>query len=270
MTWVLPDELWRRIMEIGIESKTLDHKSLCCLSITCRRLHHLAGDDTLWSPLLLSDFPFDVTYTSSSTSNGIFKSLYQIRYARGREQKRLAHRRAVLRIESEIAERSRKIQEIEHHSFEEKEKLNKAVSELVNLHRISFCAEVGFTQKNPKCAEYELTGFFMFIMRQASVALNVWQPEIIRGRQRQIVQQSSVPIEFRVNSLQMELNLCKQQIAGFDKALRVEKRRLNAAKEELASVKYHPIRDFGCTSFQPNDCRTKPKKLKRTSNASRD
>ncbi|KAL7119936.1 hypothetical protein ACP275_02G092300 [Erythranthe tilingii] len=242
MTWVLPDELWRRIMEIGIESKTLDHKSLCCLSITCRRLHHLAGDDTLWSPLLLSDFPFDVTYTSSSTSNGIFKSLYQIRYARGREQKRLAHRRAVLRIESEIAERSRKIQEIEHHSFEEKEKLNKAVSELVNLHRI----------------------------RQASVALNVWQPEIIRGRQRQIVQQSSVPIEFRVNSLQMELNLCKQQIAGFDKALRVEKRRLNAAKEELASVKYHPIRDFGCTSFQPNDCRTKPKKLKRTSNASRD
>ncbi|KAL7157620.1 hypothetical protein ABFS83_02G089400 [Erythranthe nasuta] len=237
MTWVLPDELWRRIMEIGIESKTLDHKSLCCLSITCRRLHRLAGDDTLWSPLLLSDFPLDVNYTSSSTSNGIFKSLYQIRYARVREQKRLAHRRAVLRIESEIAERSRKIQEIEHHSFEEKEKLNKAVSELVNLRRT----------------------------RQASVALNVWQPEIIRGRQRQIVQQSSVPIEFRVNSLQMELNLCKQQIAGFDKALRVEKRRLSAAKEELASVKYHPIRDFGSTSFQPNDCRTRPKKLKHTS-----
>ncbi|KAI3444194.1 hypothetical protein Pfo_000859 [Paulownia fortunei] len=251
---VLPDELWRRIMEIGIETKTLDHKNLCCLSITCRRLRRLAADDSLWSPLLLSDFPSSRdelnlcnhdnnikdrsnNYTSSSTANGKLKSLYKIRYEKDREQKRLAHRRVVLRIESEIAEHLRKIQEIELQSSEEKEKMNTAVAELLNLRKI----------------------------RQASVALNVWQPEIIRGRQRQMVQQSNVPVDFRINALEMELSLCKQQIAGFDKALRVEKRRLHAAKEDLASEKYHPLRDFSSTSCQPIECRIRSKKLKHTS-----
>lgn len=54
--------------------------------------------------------------------------------------------------------------------------------------------------------------------RQASVALNVWQPEIIRGRQKQIVEQCVVPVESRFHVLQMELKLCKQQILGLEKA----------------------------------------------------
>ncbi|KAK6136991.1 hypothetical protein DH2020_029266 [Rehmannia glutinosa] len=252
---VLPDELWRRIIEIGIETKTLDYKNLCCLSITCRTLRRLSADDSLWSPLLLSDFPSsgdglnlrdhynninirrNNNYTSSSIAVGKFKSLYQVRYEKDRERKRLAHRRVVLRIESEIAEHLRKIQEIKLHSSEEKEKMNKAVAELLNLRRI----------------------------RQASVALNVWQPEVIRGRQRQMVKQSNVPIDIRINTLEMELNLCKQQIAGFDMALRLEKRRLHAAKEELASVKYHPLRDLSSTSCQLNECRIRNKKLKHSS-----
>ncbi|KAK4404613.1 F-box protein SKIP24 [Sesamum angolense] len=158
-------------------------------------------------------------------------------YEKDREQKRLAHRRVVLRIESEIAERLRKIQEIELQTSVEKEKMNKAVAELLNVHKV----------------------------RQASVALNVWQPEIIRGRQRQMIQQSNVPVDFRINALQMELSLCKQQIAGFDKALRVEKRRLDEAKEQLGSVKYHPLQDFSSTSCQQNECRNRSKKLKHTS-----
>jgi hypothetical protein len=59
---------------------------------------------------------------------------------------------------------------------------------------------------------------FFFFFRQASVALNVWQPEVIRGRQKQIVEQSAVPVESRVHSLEMELKLCRQRISGFDKA----------------------------------------------------
>lgn len=54
--------------------------------------------------------------------------------------------------------------------------------------------------------------------RQASVALNVWQPEVVRGRQKQIVEQSVVPAESRLHALEMELRLCQQQIAGFEKA----------------------------------------------------
>lgn len=55
--------------------------------------------------------------------------------------------------------------------------------------------------------------------REASVALKVWQPEVIRGRQKQIVEQCVVPVESRIRALEMELKLCKQQILGFEKAL---------------------------------------------------
>lgn len=181
-------------MEIGIETKTLDYRNLCCLSIASRRLRRIAGEDCLWTRLLLSDFPSsgDLSRTGSSV-----KSLYKFRYEKDRELKRLAHRRAVLRIESEIAERLRKIREIELQCYEEKEKLNKTVAELVNLQKA----------------------------RQASVALKVWQPEIIRGKQKQLVHHSNVPVDVRINALEMELRLCKQQIAGFEKALVSGKRK---------------------------------------------
>ncbi|KAH6795069.1 hypothetical protein C2S52_005546 [Perilla frutescens var. hirtella] len=249
----LPDEIWRSIMEIGIETKSLNYKNLCCLSIACRRFRRLAGEDSLWSHILLSDFSSSISdlissdgdtkigigdsnHTSSSTSNGKFKSLYKIRFEKDREKKRLAHRRAVLRIESRIAEHMRKIREIELQSLEEKEKMDKTVAELMSLRRI----------------------------RQAAVAVNVWQPEIIRSRQREMVQQTNVPVDVRINNLEMELSLCKQQIAGFDKAIRVEEKRRRAAEEELASVKYHPLPDFRNTREQSSGSRIRSKRLKRT------
>nr|GMD17049.1 F-box protein SKIP24 [Ipomoea batatas] len=126
------------------------------------------------------------------------------------------HKRAVLRMESEVAEHRRKIQELELQLAEEKEKMKSAIAELSNLRRV----------------------------RQASVALNAWQLDVIRGRQKQVVEQCNVPVDSRINSTEMELRLCRQQIEGFDKALlaygsleRVEVRRLEAAKEKLASVK---------------------------------
>lgn len=60
----------------------------------------------------------------------------------------------------------------------------------------------------------------MFVrLREATVALNVWQPEVIRARQKQIVEQCSVSVDSRYRTLDMELKLCKQQIAIFRKAL---------------------------------------------------
>lgn len=53
---------------------------------------------------------------------------------------------------------------------------------------------------------------------QASVALNVWQPEVVRGRQKQMVEQCVVPVESRVHALDMEVKLCNQQLQVFDKA----------------------------------------------------
>nr|GME05865.1 F-box protein SKIP24 [Ipomoea batatas] len=220
----LPDELWRRILETGIHLSNLSYRDLCCISITCRRLNRISGEDFLWYSLLSSDFPQphhnDPSPASTSSKK---KSLYKIRYERDRERKRLAHRRAVLRMESEVAEHRRKIQELELQLAEEKEKMKSAVVELSNLRRV----------------------------RQASVALNVWQPDVIRGRQKQVVEQCNVPVDSRINSTEMELRLCRQQIEGFDKALRVEVRRLEAAKEKLASVKYHPLQDNNLALSSP-------------------
>lgn len=113
---------------------------------------------------------------------------------------------------------------MEHRSAEEKEKMKNTVSELLNLRKI----------------------------RQAKVALNVWQPEIVRGKQKQIVEQCNVPIDNRIHAIEMELKLCKQQIQGFDNALRVEKKRMQTAKEKLASIEYHPLRELNLT-VRPSD-----------------
>ncbi|KAA8519027.1 hypothetical protein F0562_016199 [Nyssa sinensis] len=238
---VLPDELWRRILEIGIQtSNLLNYKDLCCLSITCRRLCRLSNEDPLWSALVSSDFPQskDSSFSSSSSSNSSFKTLYKIKFDRDRARKLAAHRRAVFRIESQIAEHSRKLQEIHHQTAEEREKLKATAAELSSLIKV----------------------------RQASVALNVWQPEVVRGKQKQVVEQCVVPVESRTNALEMELRLCKQQIAGFDKTYRDEKRRLDAAKEQLASIEYHPLRDFNLTSSGVDECGIKRKKLKKCIN----
>ncbi|KAL7197857.1 hypothetical protein ACSBR2_020388 [Camellia fascicularis] len=248
---VPPDELWRRILEIGVveTQNLLNFKDLCCLSITCKRLYRLSNDPSLWSSLLSSDFPQFQYPLSSSSSNFIInnnnnnnpslnsspKALYKIRFERDKARKLAAHHRAVLRIESHIAEHSRKLQEIQLRSVEETEKMKATGAELSNLCKV----------------------------RQASVALNVWQPEVVRGRHKQIVEQCVVPADSRIHALEMELRLCKQQITGLDKAYRDEKRRLNAAKEQLASVKYHPLRDYSSTSGRVDECCIKRKKLKK-------
>ncbi|XP_051138845.1 F-box protein SKIP24 isoform X1 [Andrographis paniculata] len=245
----LPDEMWRTVMDIGIETKSLQYRDLCSLSISCRRLRRLASEDSLWSFLLLTDFSLSADdlkrengSISSSIQSGKFKSLYKIRYEKDREKNRLARRRVVLRMESEVAERLRKIRDLELQSSEEKEKLNMVVAELRNLRKA----------------------------RQASVAMNVWQPEVIRGKQKEMIQQSNVPVEFRINALEMEISLCKQQIAGFDKALRLEKRRLHEAEEQLASVKYHPLEYFRNASFQTMERIVRSKKFQHTSNIKED
>ncbi|OMP05362.1 F-box protein SKIP24 [Corchorus olitorius] len=205
----LPDELWRKMLEIGIKSSNFTYKDLCCVSISCRRLRRLSDEDSLWSHLLSVDFPNRIPSPPSSSSP---KSLYKIRFERERERKLLVHRRAVLRKESQVSEHLRKLREFE--------------------------------------------------VRQASVALNVWQPEVVRGRQKQMVEQCVVPVGSRIRALEMEVKLCNQQLKVFDKAYRDEKRRLDTAKEELQSMKYHPLRDYKLTSNEGHENKIKRKKLK--------
>ncbi|XP_073296551.1 F-box protein SKIP24 [Primulina huaijiensis] len=241
----LPDEMLRRIMEIGIQSGTLACADLCRLSIVCRSFRLLAADDSLWSHLLFSDFPssrndlnLNINDVSSSDADADadakLKRLYKVRYESDRNRKRQQQICAVLKLEGKIAEHLGKIRRIELHILEEKDKLNKADAERKYLCQV----------------------------RHASVALNVWQPEVIRARQEQMIRQCTVPVKSRIKILDMELNSCKHQIACLWKSLMIEKRRLCEAEEKLASLKYHPLQDVEASSLRSGERRITNKKLK--------
>ncbi|KZV29561.1 hypothetical protein F511_00839 [Dorcoceras hygrometricum] len=233
----LPDEMLARIMEIGVQSGTLGYTDLCRLSITCRRFRILAADDSLWSHILLSDFNLSTNDVPSSDSDAKLKRLYKVRYESDRDRKRQQQIYAVLRLEGKIAEHSGKIRKIELQIVEEKDKLNKADAEREYLCQV----------------------------RHASVALNVWQPEVIRARQEQMIRQCTVPVKSRMKILEMELSSCKLQIACLRRSLSIEKRRLSEAEEKLASVKYHPLQDVEASCFKSCECGNKTKKLKLSS-----
>ncbi|XP_038980767.1 F-box protein SKIP24 isoform X2 [Phoenix dactylifera] len=229
---ILPDEIWSRILEIGTETSRLGYRDLCCLSISCRRLRRLSQDHALWSTLLAIDFPQEGPSSLPQTPS---KSLYKTRFERDKARRHAVWRRAVLNAESQVFVCRKKLDDLESLMLRESERMKVAVEELANFERV----------------------------RRASVALNVWQPEVVRGSQRQIVEQCTVPIESRLSALKMEARVCKQQIAIFEKAYNEQKKKLSEYKEALKSLKYNPLQNnqSGATSSSSN---AKRKKLKRS------
>ncbi|KAJ0237750.1 F-box protein SKIP24 [Hirschfeldia incana] len=236
----IPDELWRKVLEIGVNSSTFSYKDLCCISISSSRLCRLSSEDSLWRFLLVIDFHthIDSSTSSSSASQSSTKFVYKTRFEREKERRLAAHTRALLRKESEISEWGRRIRELETRLSEEAERLQAASVEFSNLQRV----------------------------RQASVALNVWQPEVVRGRQKQMVEQTAVPVEGRLRALEMEIKLCKQQITGVNRARREVKQRFDMARKELESMKYHPLRDYKLIRSGDQASNAKRKKLKTSIN----
>ncbi|KAL8200675.1 hypothetical protein R6Q57_012014 [Mikania cordata] len=156
-------------------------------------------------------------------------------FGKDKVKKLLAERRVVLRIESRIHEHTRKLQTIEVELEDENVKIKAAIDELKRLRTV----------------------------KEASTALKVWQPEIIHTRQKQIVENCSVPVDFRINALEMEIKLCKQHISGFLKIWEEENKRLEAAKEQLSKVKFHPLQSFDVEDESRKGRRISGKKLKR-------
>ncbi|CAN6483093.1 unnamed protein product [Victoria cruziana] len=204
----LPDEIWLRILETGVRERGLTFKDLCCVSISCRRLDRLSKEECLWSPLLVKEFRLQTVLSSASKPR--LKDVFRIKFERHKALKLAEHRREVLNIESRIASCSRELHEANRQLMAETRKLDVALKELKDLKRA----------------------------RQASVALNVWQPQVVRARQKQIVEQHPVPIESRMHALEMEIKVCKQQFTRFSRRAQ----RLDSSKEYLSYLKYHPLR----------------------------
>ncbi|CAI9779625.1 unnamed protein product [Fraxinus pennsylvanica] len=71
----LPEDVWRRIMQIGVENSVLDFKDLCRLSLTCKCRYKLSGEDALWSSLLYQDF-HDEEDGAIASKKGVYKHRY--------------------------------------------------------------------------------------------------------------------------------------------------------------------------------------------------
>ncbi|KAI3926857.1 hypothetical protein MKX01_032772 [Papaver californicum] len=112
----LPDEIWRKILEMGVNNSKLGFKDLCCVSISGRRLNRLSSEDTLWHNLLTLDFSNN---SSSSSQTFQFKSLYKSSYEKEKSRKLAAYNRAVLRVESQIFVHSTKLKQLRSQLMEE-------------------------------------------------------------------------------------------------------------------------------------------------------
>ncbi|CAO2182548.1 unnamed protein product [Urochloa humidicola] len=239
----LPDELWARVLELGAASSALGFRDLCCVAIASRRLGRLSLHPALWSALLSRDFPSQSQPSSSSSASTSTsqqqqqqvhpKSLYKTKFERHKVRIAEARRRAVFEAEARVLACRRRLAELEESMRAEGEKMKAAAQELDNLERV----------------------------RRASVALNVWQPQVVHGRQKQLVQQCTVPVDSRLSDLNMELKVCKQQIATYKNSYNKEKHKLNEYEEALKRAKYHPLQDTH-TSRIINEPRGKRKKLK--------
>ncbi|KAM0852536.1 hypothetical protein ACQ4PT_051704 [Festuca glaucescens] len=236
----LPDELWARILELGAVSAALGFRDLCCLAIASRRLRRLSLHPSLWSSLLSRDFPSQSQSQPSSSSSFSQqqqldpKSLYKTKFERHKLRMAEARRRAVYEAEGRLLACRKRLTELEQSICAEGDKMKAAAQELDNLERV----------------------------RRASVALNVWQPQVVHGRQKQLVQQCTVPVESRLSDLHMELKVCKQQIATYKNVYNREKLKLNEYEEALRRAKYHPLQNSSQTSPAVNEPEAKRKRLK--------
>ncbi|KAK1667668.1 hypothetical protein QYE76_055827 [Lolium multiflorum] len=229
----LPDELWARILELGAASAALGFRDLCCLAIASRRLRRHSLHPSLWSTLLSRDFPSQSQPSSSQQLQLDPKSLYKTKFERHKLRMAEARRRAVYEAEGRLLACRKRLTELEGSIRAEGDRMKAAAQELDNLERV----------------------------RRASVALNVWQPQVVRGRQKQLVQQCTVPVDSRLSDLRMELKVCKQQIANYKNVYNKEKLKLDEYEEALRRAKYHPLQNSSQTSSTVNEQQAKRKRL---------
>ncbi|XP_020253588.1 F-box protein SKIP24 isoform X3 [Asparagus officinalis] len=222
---ILPDELWTRIMELGTSSSQLSYRDLCSISISCRRLRRLSDDPILWD--FCDQIPPKIHPFQIELDQSWFERVKALR--------QLEWRRKVLAAENRVMLCRLNLKQLEGLIIKESERLQAALTELNNLERV----------------------------RRASVALNVWQPEVVRGRQKQMVEQCTVPIESRLHSLNMEIKVCRQQIEIHKKSYNHQKQQLEEGSEELKSMKYNPLYCYQSTETVNNVTRNQ-KKLKKS------
>ncbi|KAL5547293.1 hypothetical protein UlMin_006980 [Ulmus minor] len=149
----LPDELWKKILEIGVETRGFTHMELCSLSVTSCDLYRLSEDDHLWCHLLSTDFPDKSTHLPAESSKAANRSWFV-----------LEKLKSLIAKKREAQQHSKNVEEFENLL---KEKSQKLWSMLTEISR--------------------------------------WQPEAVRAKHPQIVNNSVLLVEPRIDALEVEL-----------------------------------------------------------------
>eukprot|EP00250_Pteridium_aquilinum_P005497 c15582_g1_i1 orf=34-741(+) len=210
----LPDEVWTDALQAGVRSGVLDYRDLCCLSIASRPLNRLASLASLWKLLFLRDFPHDSSTLPLTSTD--YKATYKARFEKIKAAKVAAHKRQLLRLQSEGAVLESESKNLEKQIQEERSKFSRILVELKSLEQI----------------------------RRSSTALRLWQPEIVRSMQHQLVEQQPVDSEFRQRSLEMEAKLCKEEIKQCSAGIARKRHALERVKKDLEFLTYNPIQDL--------------------------
>ncbi|XP_024403253.1 F-box protein SKIP24 isoform X2 [Physcomitrium patens] len=222
----LPDELWTKILGLGIEKEVLDYRDLCSLAFVCRRIKKISYFDCIWRPLWERD-QAKLSVGSSSRNLVVepgmarkendakaFRDLYRIRFEKVRAAIMAAHRRRVLRVESQVAVLQKEAQQYQLDIQVERRKLVATVAELKSFE----------------------------VARRSAIAIQVWQPQAVRARQQEVLEQQSVNVGARQQSLQMEINVCRERVQQFEKSLQAKKSAIEKCKKELDSLTFNPSR----------------------------
>jgi len=208
----VPDEIWTRIFEIGIEQNILSYRDLSSIAISSRRLCRLSGQNGVWKLLWAKDFPSEA---DSAAFHQKYKSIYRLKFERIKAVKVAAHKRSVLRIQSQALVLERECKDLETQLQEEKKRHNSTLVEFKNLERA----------------------------RQSSIALNVWQPQFVRLAQNSVLEHTPVHTESRIHSLKMEMRVCKERIARFTRSINEKQNMMERVKRELEALTYKPLKE---------------------------
>ncbi|KAF3320235.1 F-box protein SKIP24 isoform X2 [Carex littledalei] len=123
----LPDDIWHRILQVGIQKKRLNHVDLCSLAVVNNRFDQLSQDPALWATLFSRDFS-SIFRLSQSPS----KAVYRHKHVVTRDFHRLRQKREFERRKREFeSEKFRLKQE-----FQGEQVRIHARSRLINLARV--------------------------------------------------------------------------------------------------------------------------------------
>ncbi|GBG63057.1 hypothetical protein CBR_g36542 [Chara braunii] len=218
---VLPDEIWWLILRHGVNSAGFAAGELCALAMLNRQLRRILGDgegNELWKFLFYKHWPKLRPSTRSQSGNAHsrdkspqssdWKGQYQIRFSLEKSERDAAHRRRVLRVQSQVAILQNQMRDYHRQRKVELARLDSATHEHLMLHRI----------------------------RRAGVAAKVWEPQAVRQRHQALVEQSPVDVGARIEALRNEMAVCREAVERLTRCMNRKKLLLQAEEEELVAL----------------------------------